>query len=38
MKKKLFSLCMATAIAICGAASVSAADGWMQETEVNDEL
>ena len=35
MKKKLFSLCMATAIAICGAASVSAADGWMQETEMN---
>ncbi len=26
---------MATAIAICGAASVSAADGWMQETEMN---
>lgn len=26
---------MATAIAICGASSVSAADGWMQETEMN---
>ena len=38
MKKKLFSLCMATAIAICGASSDSAADGRMQETEVNDEV
>lgn len=35
MKKKLFALGMATAIAITGAASVSADDEWMQETEMS---